>query len=116
MSDKIHEQAERIYNQTRPDPRTVKMMGEAALAPIQRATLEQIEAHLRLVDEVAREYGCPLDAGKIEFGAGRERIAEIAAAKTRQYNRRAGVRALEHKYGHEAAARIVKNHSGRTIR
>ncbi len=116
MSDKIHEQAQRIYNQTRPDPRMVEMMGERALPPIQRATLEQIESHLRLVDEVSREYGCPLDAGKIEFGASRERITEIAEAKNRQYNRRAGVRALEQKYGHEVAARIVKKHSGRTIR
>ena len=33
-----------------------------------------------------------------------------------RYNRRAGVRGLVKKYGHESAERIVKNHSGRTIR
>ena len=35
---------------------------------------------------------------------------------TAKYNRRAGVRGLVKKYGHESAERIVKNHSGRTIR
>lgn len=33
-----------------------------------------------------------------------------------RYNRRAGVRGLVKKYGHESAERIVKKYSGRTIR
>ena len=44
--------------------------------------------------------------------------AEIQAKfelKCGMKNRRAGVVTLEKKYGHESAARIVKNHSGRNI-
>lgn len=116
MADRISIEAQRIYNQTRHNPRYVEIIGEQNLSPVERATLPQIEAHLRLVDAVAREFGFPLDASKIEFGASREAIVAIAEGKARQYRRRAGVRALEKKYGHEAAARIVKRHSGRTIR
>lgn len=115
MSD-IHEQAVKIYEQTRPDPRHVQMMGDGMLTPVQRASLEEIENHLRTVDEVAQEFGFRLDASKIEFGATREQVIEIAEGKAKRYRRRAGVRALQQKYGHDAARKIVKKHSGRTIR
>lgn len=116
MADRISTEAQRIYNQTRPDPRYVALVGERSLSPIQRATLEQIEAHLRLVDGVAQEFGFPLDASKFDLGVSREQVVALAESKVRQYRRRAGVRALEQKYGHESAARIVRRHSGRTIR
>jgi len=87
-----------------------------ALTPIMAATVEQIEAHLDLVDEVGREFGFRLDASKIEFGASREQVVAVAQSKVRSYKNRAGVRALEQKYGHDAAARIVHKHSGRNIR
>jgi hypothetical protein len=116
MNDKIQNQAVKIYEQTRPDPRYVQMVGEAMLSPVQRASLEEIENHLRTVDEVAQEFGFPIDPAKIEFGATREQVVEIAESKAKNYRRRAGVRALQQKYGHDAARRIVKKHSGRTIR
>lgn len=116
MTDRIAAEAQRIYEQTRPDPQTVKMLGESGLAPIQRASLADIESHLRTVAQVGEEFGFALDASKVEFGATVEHVREIAQAKAKSYRGRAGVRALEAKYGHESAARIVKKHSGRSIR
>lgn len=115
MSDKISQKAQGIYDNTRPNPAFVKMMGTASLTPVQRATLDEIENHLRLVGEISKEYGFPIYTDKIEFGASREQIVEIAERKVKRHKRRAGVRALQTKYGHDAAARIVKNHSGHTI-
>ena len=116
MTDRIAAEAQRIYEQTRPDPRTVKMLGERGLSPIQRAGLADIENYLRTVAQVSEEFGFTLDASKIEFGSTVEQVREIAQAKAKSYRARAGVRALEQKYGHESAARIVKKYSGRTIR
>jgi hypothetical protein len=116
MTDQISAEAQRIYEQSRPDPRMVKMLGEASLSPVQRASLEEIEAHIRTVAEVGEEFGFSLDASKIEFGASIEQVRQIAESKAKAYRRRAGVRALEQKYGHDSAARIVKRHSGRNIR
>jgi len=107
--------AEQIHKDTRPDPRIVAMMGESMLSPVQRATVDEIENHLRLVDEVAAEFDTTLDAAKVTFGATREQIAEKAEAKAKRYRRRAGVRALQRKYGHDAAERIVSKHAGRHI-
>jgi len=108
--------AQEIYKKTRPDPRYVQMMGEGSLSPIQRATVGEIENHLRICDEVSQEYdGVTIQPDKVKFGATREEIVAIAESKAKRYRRRAGVRALERKYGHESAARIVKKHSGRTI-
>lgn len=116
MTDRIRTEAQRIFDQTRPSPRLVAQLGESMLSPIQRASLEDIENHLRTVAQVSEEFGFPLDASKIEFGASIEQVRAIAESKAKAYRRRAGVRALEKKYGHAAAARIVKKHSGRTIR
>lgn len=115
MSDKISQRAQQIYKTTRPNPNYVKMMGATSLTPVQRASLEEIENHLRLVDKISQEYGFTIQADKVEFGASREQIVAIAERKAKRYKRRAGVRALQNKYGHDAAARIVRKHSGRTI-
>jgi len=115
MSDKISQRAQQIYQSTRPDERMVKMMGTASLTPVQRASLEEIENHLRLVNEISTEYKITIHADKVQFGASRDEIVVIAESKAKRRKRRAGVRALQNKYGHDAAARIVKKHSGRTI-
>ena len=109
------ERAEKIYNQVHPAAEQYRKMG-MPLTPAMAATLDEIEAHLNLVDDVAREYGANLDASKIAFGASRQEIEAVAQSKNKANKRRAGVRALEQKYGHDAAARIVYKHSGRTIR
>ena len=109
-------EAQRIYDQTRPTEAAIRFYGLDGLRPIQRATVDEIEAHLNLVAEIAREYRVNIDPSKVEFGATRKQIVAIAESKRRMRNRRAGVRALEQKYGHEAAARIVYKHSGRHIR
>jgi hypothetical protein len=107
--------AQQIFDQNQPAVEQARKFG-ISLSPIMAASVEDIQAHLDLVDEIAREFGFSLDASKIQFGASREQIVSIAQAKARNYKNRAGVRALEQKYGHEAAARIVKKYSGRTIR
>ena len=115
MNDKISQKAQQVYNATRPNDNYVKMMGVASLTPVQRASLEEIENHLRLVDEISKEYKLIIQPDKVAFGASRDEIVAIAESKVKRHKRRAGVRALEAKYGHDAAARIVKKHSGRTI-
>jgi hypothetical protein len=107
------EQAEKIYEQTRPNPQAVAMGFPAT--PIQQATVDEIEAHLVLVAEVGEEYGVRLDAARVEFGATREQIAEIADARACRNRRSAGARALSRKYGKEAAERIIREKSGRSV-
>jgi len=114
---RIHERAEKIYSMTRVNKNTIEMFGEGILKPINKATLEEIETWLTNIVEAAKQYDIPeIDETKVEFTATREQIFEIAAAKKKKYNQRAGVRALEAKYGHESAKRIVQKYSGRSIR
>lgn len=115
MNTKNHLLAEKLWNETNSS-RQAWIAAGIELHGIFAASIEQIEAHLNLVDEVAAGFDFSLDASKFEIGATREEIVAAAESKKQHYNRRAGVRALETKYGHEAAARIVKNHSGRNIR
>lgn len=77
---------------------------------------DEIIAHLRLLDEVGDEVGYTLRPDQAPFDATREQLVTIAQGKLKANKRRAGVRALERKYGHDAAANIVYKHSGRTIR
>jgi len=108
------QRAQEIYDQLTPGRDQYLRMGMQPTGA-SAATVDQIQAHLDLVDEVAAEFGFRLDPSKFPFGCSRETIVAKAEAKQRRYNRRAGVRALERKYGHDAAARIVKKYSGRTI-
>jgi hypothetical protein len=49
------------------------------------------------------------------IGKTRDEVQAIFEEKLGKLNKRAGVRTLVSKYGHETAAAIVKKHSGRTI-
>ena len=109
------EQAQKLYDQMTQARESWIKMGMQPTGAM-AATVDEIETHLNLVDEVAQEFGFRLDASKIEIGSTRDQIVELAESKRKRHNRRAGVRALEQKYGHAAAARIVKKYSGRTIR
>lgn len=110
-----HERAAKIWNDSNEARQRYTKAG-LTLTGILAASVEQIEAHLNLVDEVSAEFGFQLDASRFEIGTSREQLTAAGDAKRKQFNRRAGVRALESKYGHEAAAKIVKKHSGRNIR
>lgn len=113
----IKQRAEEIYRITRVDEKVINAYGESYLKPINKATIEEIENWLAIIVEAAKDHEIPeMDEGKIEFTATREEIFGIAAAKQKNYKNRAGVRALESKYGHEGAKRIVQKYSGRTIR
>lgn len=68
--------------------------------------LDACIAHVTMCDEL----GCR--PGDYRIGTPRERIERA----NRINKKRAGVRALERKYGHDAADRIVFEHSGRHIR
>jgi len=107
------EQAHKIYQQVHPTERYIKMMGENSLRPIQRATIEQIKAHLVLIAEIAQEYNVRLSPEKIEFGAGRDQIVEIADRKAAKSRRRRGYQTLKRKYGTDSAKRII---SGTTLK
>jgi methionyl-tRNA synthetase len=108
------QRAEEIYNRNQPAVESYRKLG-MALTPIMAATVEQIEAHLNLVDQVAQETGARLDASKISFGASREEIEAVAEAKMARNRRSAGARALSRKYGKDAAERIIANKTGRHI-
>lgn len=107
------ERAQEIFEQTRPNPRHIEM--GFPTTPIQNATVDEIQAHLDLVDEIAQETGARLDASKIEFGTTREQIVEIAEKKARAYRRGAGARALKAKYGKDAAERIIAQKTGKHV-
>jgi len=108
-------QAEKIYNQTRPDPRQVAVFGESMLTPVQRASLEDIENHLRTVGEVAEEYQVNLDPTRVQFGTSRDELVAQAEAKISRRNRSAGARALSRKYGKDAAEQIIYRKTGRRV-
>lgn len=107
--------AEKLYNDNNDARQKAAKFG-MKLTGMLACSIEQIEAHLNLVDEVSAEFGFEMDASKFAVGTSREQLTAAAEAKRKTYKNRAGVRALQAKYGHEAAARIVKNHSGRNIR
>ena len=71
---------------------------------------------LRMLDEIGDEVGYTLRPDQAGFGKTREQLVTIAQSKLKANKRRAGVKALERKYGHDVAANIVYKHSGRTIR
>ena len=108
------EQAEKIYNQMTPAREGYERMGMAPTGAM-AATIDEIEAHLQLVDEVAQEYGIRLDASKVEFGATREEIEVKAESKAKSRRRSAGARALSRKYGKAAAERIIQNKTGKKV-
>jgi len=109
-----HERAEQIYNDAEPNRQRTLKFG-APLTGILACTVEQIESHLNLVDEINAEFGTHLYPSKFEIGTDREKLAQNANHRRHQSNGRKGVNALINKYGYESAARIVKNHSGKTI-
>ncbi len=106
------DKAQRIYNQTRPNPEAVAM--GFPLSPIQKVTLDELEAHMDLVDEVAAEYGVQLSADRL-FGKSHEEIIAAAEVKIRRRKRSAGARALSRKYGKTAAENIIARKTGRRI-
>jgi len=120
MNSKIQERAEKIYNTTRLSAAQIAFCGEETLRksqPISFATVEEIAAWLETIEEARVENELPyLDETKIPYGSSRTEIFQIASSKRKASNRRAGVRALEAKYGHEVADKIVNKHSGRHIR
>lgn len=107
-------EAQKIYDKMTPAREKWERAGMTPTA--MGATVDEIARHLQICDEVGQEYGFTIYPDKVEFSATREEVQAIAESKAKRYRRRAGVRALERKYGHESAARIVKKHSGRTIR
>jgi hypothetical protein len=78
-------------------------------------TVAQVENALNLRDTIQAMTGVSLDEIDILQKSTSE-LQSIYNAKCAARNKRAGVRALVSKYGHESAERIVKNHSGRTIK
>jgi len=78
--------------------------------------VEQIEQFLNDCDTIRAEFqGCTFDLNQM-FPMTLEQMREEVARLTKQSKRRAGVKALKAKYGHEIADKIVFKHSGRHIR
>lgn len=93
-----HEKAEQIFNNTEPVRQKALKFG-FPLTGILAYSVEQIEAHLNLVDDVNAEFGTHLDADKFEIGTSREKLEEISNHRRHQSNGRKGVNALINKYG-----------------
>jgi len=109
-----HEKAQKIYDEATPIREKYQAMG-MDLTGILALSVEDIEAHLNLVDDVNTEYGTHMDASKFKLGIGRAELEATAKHRKSQANGRRGVNALVKKYGHESAARIVKKYSGKNI-
>lgn len=104
--------AEEIFNAQQPAVEQYRKMG-VRLTPIMAATVEQIKAHIDLVESVSGQYGPIMDFNKVQFGATADEIAALAQAKAKHYRQGAGYRALQVKYGDEAAKNIVRKHAGK---
>lgn len=78
-------------------------------------TREQLANALALITAIHDLTGVTLDEMDV-LGKSNDEIQTVYNTKCAARNRRAGVRALVHKYGHDSAERIVRNHSGRTIK
>jgi len=77
------------------------------------ASVNELEGFYQMLDRVAEESGVPYL--NLPFGTTEEQAREKAQAKAKARRRRAGVRALQAKYGQELAERIVSKHAGRHI-
>jgi hypothetical protein len=113
---KANEIAVRIHNQMQAAKAKYEKFAPAMITPIMNASIEEIEIHVQNCMDASAEFGgVNVDYEKVEFGKTREEIFAIAAAKKKNYNKRAGVRALQKKYGYEVAEKIVEKHAGRHI-
>ena len=110
----IQAEAERIYQAQQAVRPQYEKMG-MKLPAIMMASAAEISRHLLTCAELSEQYKCRLSADAL-WGKSVAEITAVAEAKTKKHNRRAGVRALVAKYGHEAADQIVNKHSGRHIR
>lgn len=108
------DRAQQIYDSNEKTRETYNRMG-MQLTGILAATVDDIETHLNLVDEVSSEYSITLYADKFEIGISREQIAAAAEAKIKANKRSAGARALSRKYGKQAAERIIEKHTGKHV-
>lgn len=104
--------AEELYTAQQAAAEQYRKMG-VRLTPLMAATVEQIKAHIDLVESVSAEYGPIMDYAKIQFGATAAEIAALAQAKAKKFRQGAGYRALQAKYGDEAARNIVRKHAGK---
>ena len=109
------EKAQKIYDEATPTREQYVKMG-MDLSGILALSVEEIEAHLNLVDDVNAQYGTHIDPSKVKLGVSRDELEATAKHRRSQSNGRKGVNALVNKYGHDSAARIVKKYSGKTIR
>ena len=107
ITPKSHQSANYIWGTTCPTPQT-----QFITANFTREQYLNAEGLIRSIAELTQ---ISLDIMDV-LGKTREQVQITFLEKLSHRNRRAGVRTLVQKYGHESAARIVKNHSGRNIR
>lgn len=113
--EQIQRAAERIYQEQQRARASYELMGMNITALMQ-ASVEDIAAHIQMIEDVAREFSVNLDYSRFAFGTTREQVVAEAEAKAKAHRRRAGVRALVAKYGPEAASDIVYRKSGKRIK
>lgn len=114
ISKRNQEKAEQIYKSQQAVVPQYQAMG-IALTAIMSASVDEIAEHLQLVENISNEYKVNLDAGKFAFPATEEVVRASAEAKLKAKKRSAGARALQNKYGKEAAERIIQKHTGKHI-
>lgn len=92
----------------------VARMRSNKFAPWVNAGDEQLAAHVTSWNAVLEATGLHLDHARVWGLSSEQMMAEAQKVQGRN-KKRAGVKALVRKYGHESAERIVYKHSGRTI-
>lgn len=75
------------------------------------ATGPEQARHITIVRYINNQLGTSFGWEKFDPA---DYLGSLTAIATK-YNRRAGVRGMVRKYGHEAAQRIISNHAGREI-
>lgn len=118
MGRTIEQQAQALYDAWQAEGATWAKMG-MTLRGLQasrcNATLEEIAAHVALCRALSEQYRVTLDPAAL-WGSTPEDVRARALGKARSNAGRRGVKALENTYGHEFAAKLVHEKSGRTIR
>jgi hypothetical protein len=112
MASRNRTQAEAIYQQQQAARTAAERIG-CPVTSLMLATVDEIEAHLDLVDRLARERGLSNPGDLRYWGRGENEIAAALDAVRQRARQRAGTRALVSRYGKASAERIIERETGR---
>jgi hypothetical protein len=113
MATKFRSEAEQIYAAQQAAREQAEKIGIPTTS-LMRASVDEIEAHLALVDRISNQYRVSVAPGAV-WGKTEAEIIAVAEAKAKARRKGAGARALVNKYGKTSAERIIARETGRAV-